>query len=65
MFAVDGVAPTDENIRSGRYPFIYEIMALVPKRSLSKETKLVLNWLTGPEGQAYIRRLGYVPLADR
>jgi hypothetical protein len=64
LFAVDGVAPTDENIRSGRYPLIYEIMAIVPKRPKSQETRLVLNWLTGPEGQAYIGRLGYVPLAD-
>jgi len=63
LFAVDGVEPTDENIRSGRYPLTYEIMALIPKRSMSEETRLVLNWLTGPEGQAYIRQLGYVPLA--
>lgn len=63
LFSVDGVEPTDENIRSGRYPLSYEIFALVPKRPISEETRLVIKWLTGPEGQAYMRQVGYVPLA--
>jgi phosphate transport system substrate-binding protein len=62
LFAIDGVAPTEENIRDGSYPLSFEIVAMLPNGINSPETEAVMQWLTGPEGQSYIRQLGYVPL---
>jgi len=63
LFAIDGVTPTEENIRSGKYPLSETIIALVLRRnSLGGQGEAVLNWLVSPEGKNYIHRLGYVPL---
>jgi phosphate transport system substrate-binding protein len=61
FLAVNGVAPTVENIQNGTYPLTVNFEA-VAARKQSKETKALLTWLTSPEGQDLIRRTGYVPL---
>jgi phosphate transport system substrate-binding protein len=61
LLAIDGVEPTVENIRSGAYPFTVPMLA-VTARPLSAESKSLLDWITGPEGQDLLERVGYVPL---
>ena len=61
FLAVDGVLPSLENIRNGSYPLTGELLA-VTCRPASPETKTLLSWLRGPEGQDLVARVGYVPL---
>lgn len=61
LLSVDGISPTEENIRAGLYPLTYDFNVLAPKRERTPETETVINWLTGSEGREYLRRMGYVP----
>ena len=61
LLAIDGIEPTPENIRSGIYPFTVYRLA-VTARPLSPQSKSLLDWITGPEGQDLLERVGYVPL---
>jgi phosphate transport system substrate-binding protein len=59
--AIDGVEPTPENIQSGAYPFTVPLVA-VTARPLSAQSQRLLDWISGPEGQELLERVGYVPL---
>ena len=60
VLAIDGVAPTDENLQSRAYPFTVNYYAVYRKGD--ENTEAFVRWLTGPEGQAAVRQAGYVPL---
>ena len=61
FLSVDNVFPTPETIRDGTYPYIVPLV-IVSCRPLSRESKELIDWITGVEGQALIARTGYVPL---
>lgn len=59
--AVDGVLPTPESVREGRYPiarYLFLYTAL-PPRGLVKE---LVDWVLGPRGQGVVEEVGYLPL---
>jgi phosphate transport system substrate-binding protein len=59
--AVEGVAPTAENVRLGEYPisrYLYFYTA-APPEGLIKD---FVDWVLGAEGQAIVREVGYVAL---
>jgi phosphate transport system substrate-binding protein len=58
--AVDGVAPTDENLQSGAYPFTVNYYAVYRKGDAN--TEAFVNWLVGEEGQRAVEQAGYIPL---
>ena len=60
VLAVDGVAPTDENLQSGAYPFTVNYYAVYRKGDAN--TEAFVNWLVGEEGQKAVRQAGYVTL---
>ena len=60
VLAVDGVAPTNENLRTGAYPFTVNYYAVY--RSGDANTEAFVNWLVGEEGQKAVQQAGYVPL---
>ncbi|MBR4458088.1 MAG: substrate-binding domain-containing protein [Clostridia bacterium] len=60
VLSVDGVAPTDENLQSGAYPFTVNYYAVYRKGDAN--TEAFVNWLVGEEGQKAVRQAGYVPL---
>ena len=60
VLAIDGVAPTDENLQSGAYPFTVNYYAVYRKGDANNEA--FVNWLIGEEGQKAVRQAGYVPL---
>ena len=64
LLAVNGVAPTVENIASGAYPYTVPFYAVVREGAVSPTTQALLDWLTGPEGQALIAKVGYVPFTQ-
>ncbi len=59
LLAIDGVAPTVENIRSGEYPFTVEVYA-VTTRHESENTRKLLEWLRSDQGRRLIEKSGYV-----
>lgn len=67
ILSIDGVPPTPETIRSGRYPLSVPLVAATKetaqKKTTQKEADALLRWLCGPEGQELIGRAGYVPLS--
>ncbi len=61
LLAIDGIAPSPENIRNGSYPFTVPLLA-VTARSLSPQSRALLDWILGPEGQNLLAKVGYIPL---
>ena len=61
LVSVNGVAPTLENIENGCYPIASEFYA-VTRSDASENTKKLLEWIIGPEGQQLIEKTGYTPL---
>jgi phosphate transport system substrate-binding protein len=59
LLSVDGVEPTAENIRRGRYPFVSEIYAVTAGTKNPNAQKLI-DWLLSPQGQGLIEKTGYV-----
>ena len=60
VLAVDGAAPTDENLRSGAYPFTVYYYAVYEEGN--EKAERFVNWLISDEGQACIGQAGYVTL---
>jgi len=63
LLAVNGIAPTIENIESGAYPLASEFYA-VTRKNTNENTLALLRWIQGPQGQALIEKTGYTPLAS-
>ena len=62
MLAIDGVSPTDENIRSGKYPFATKLYAITLKSNTKPQLAAFLNWMQSPQGQELAEKVGYVRL---
>jgi phosphate transport system substrate-binding protein len=62
LLAIDGILPTPENIASDAYPFTMPLVA-VTARPLSPQSRSLLDWILGHEGQSLLAQVGYVPLA--
>ena len=63
MISLDGVYPSEENIRNGSYPLITPIYAVTRKGESNPNVQILLDWITGPQGQALVEKAGYAPLA--
>jgi phosphate transport system substrate-binding protein len=61
LLAVDGVAPTVENIRNGSYPLVATAY-MVTARSRSANVRRVVDFMLSPEGQKLVEETGYVPV---
>jgi phosphate transport system substrate-binding protein len=55
------VLPAAETAADGSYPLSRELF-MVTAGSPEGEIAAYLDWITGPEGQAIVRKLGFVPL---
>lgn len=60
---VDGIAPTVENITSGKYK-IGRPLLLMSRDKLSKQEQLFIDYLLSDKGKAVIEEMGYIPVAD-
>lgn len=63
LLAIDGHAPTRENIRSGEYP-ITENLYAVSAGSQNPNIKPLIQWILSPQGQQLIEDTGYVGIAS-
>ena len=61
LVSIDGYAPTDENIKSGKYPYIAEVYA-VTRGQPQGEIKQFIDWMLSPQGQYLVHATGYVPI---
>jgi phosphate transport system substrate-binding protein len=59
--ATDGVLPTEENIKGGKYPVSRYLYMYVLKRP-EGDMKKFIDWVLSKEGQAIVADVGYFPL---
>lgn len=62
MIAVDGVYPSQENIRNGTYPATQCFYAVYRVNNQNKNIPLLIQWILSAEGQSIVEKTGYVPV---
>lgn len=60
MLSVDGVAPTAENIKNGKYPITTPIYAVTYEEETNENVDKLIDWILSDEGQYIIEETGYV-----
>lgn len=60
MLSVDGVKPTAENIKNGKYPIVTPIYAVTYEEQTNENVHKLLDWMLSEEGQYIIEETGYV-----
>lgn len=61
LLSINGVYPNIENIENGTYPIASDFYA-VTRKDASKNTKQLLEWILGEQGQRIISLTGYTPI---
>ena len=64
ILKVDGIMPSDENIRNNSYAFIAPYNAVIRSTDEDESGGRFLNWMLSEEGQACITQAGYVSLIN-
>ncbi len=59
MIAVNGIAPTEENISNGSYPIITPIYAVTYEGNSNENAHKLIEWMLSDEGQNIIKKTGY------
>lgn len=62
--AVDGVEPTNENLRSGAYPFTTQYFGVIRAGDEGQPGGLFLDWILSDEGQRCVEQAGYIPVRE-
>ena len=63
IIAVDGVEPTDENIRTGAYPHLSNYYTVIgADEPADSPARIMFEWLQSAEGQRLVQSEGYVPV---
>ncbi len=63
MLEVDGIAPTKENIASGKYKITTDLYAVTYKGNDNENVKKLIDWILSDEGQEIIEETGYVGIS--
>ncbi len=64
VIAINGIAPTPENLRSKAYPFTAAYYGVIRADDEGVTGGLFLEWMLSEEGQRCIRQAGYTPVMD-
>jgi phosphate transport system substrate-binding protein len=64
LLELDGVAPTIANVRSGVYVFSRPLL-LITKGEARGNVRDFIDFLSGPEGQAIVAKMDYIPVAAK
>jgi len=59
---VDGVQPTLENGKSGKFPISRKLYKYINERKLTPATKKFIDFILGPEGQKLVKEAGFIPI---
>ncbi len=63
IISVDGVEPTDENIRDGLYPHLSNYYTVIAAdEAEDSPARVMFEWLQSAEGQRLVESEGYVPV---
>lgn len=61
LLAIDGVAPTNETIASGEYPYVNDFYVVIRKDAPENSPERILyNWIISEQGKELARRENYV-----
>ncbi|MED3660694.1 substrate-binding domain-containing protein [Ureibacillus sp. FSL K6-8385] len=63
LLSIDGVPPTKETIRSGKYPITGEFYIVTAGTDNPNVQKLI-DWVLSSQGQQLIEKVGYVPINE-
>ena len=64
ILKVDGIMPSDENVRNNSYAFIAPYNAVIRSTDTEEVGGKFLNWMLSDEGQVCISQAGYVSIRD-
>ena len=64
IIAIDGIAPTVENIKTEKYPVITPIYAVTYEGQTNANVDILLQWILSEEGQEIIEKTGYVGVGE-
>jgi phosphate transport system substrate-binding protein len=62
ILKVNGIMPSDENVRNNCYAFIAQYNSVIRSTDVDEVGGRFLNWMLSDEGQACIAQAGYVSL---
>lgn len=60
MISIDGLAPTVENIKNGKYSITTSLYAVTYKDNPNENVDKLIDWVLSSEGQEIIEKTGYV-----
>lgn len=60
MIAVEGIAPTAENIKNDTYPIVTPVYAMTYENNPNPNVARLVEWILSDEGQYIIEKTGYV-----
>jgi phosphate transport system substrate-binding protein len=58
---IDGISPTEENVRNDTYP-ITRYLHFLTTKSPGGSIKKFIDWVLSPAGQSVIKKSGFIPL---
>jgi phosphate transport system substrate-binding protein len=59
---VNGVEPTIENGKSGKFPISRKLYMYVNKNKVSKEARAFIDYILSSEGQSVVKKAGFIPV---
>ncbi|PEQ93318.1 phosphate-binding protein [Bacillus sp. AFS006103] len=66
LLAINGIAPSPENIASGNYPFTASLYAITVEDNKKVSTiQPFLEWMQGPQGQKLVEEVGYIKYSPK
>lgn len=60
LLKVDGVAPTDEAVRSGEYPYVQEYVIVTRANEENGNVAQLKDWILSEQGRKLVEAAGYV-----
>ena len=65
VLSIDGVEPSAQAIRAGDYPFLNPYFVAIAKdQAEDTPTRILYDWVLGPDGQKLAALEGYVPVME-
>jgi phosphate transport system substrate-binding protein len=64
VLSINGIAPANENLRNGTYPFTTSYYGVIRAGEEQASGGLFLDWMLSEEGQKCIVQAGYIPMIE-
>ncbi|MBP9477263.1 MAG: substrate-binding domain-containing protein [Sebaldella sp.] len=60
LLAINGIEPTAENIRNGKYPYTVDVYLVTREDVKNPKLDSLINWFLSKQGQEMVESVGYV-----